>query len=110
MKILALLLMGLTLTSCGPPVLQVPIGQAALVYADAKTAYTVLALRLTDLCKAGKLGPADCAELDKQGTVAKMLDGDIRAGILAAQGQIDWDKVMQLLQVLAGLAVKLGGL
>ena len=114
---LALLLIGAGCTSTQqggfittPPVLQVPLAQAALVYAYAKTAYTVLSLRVGDLCKAGKLSPADCATLSTQDALAKQLDAEIRQEILAAKGELDWQKIMQVLQILAGLAVKVGGL
>ena len=106
----AALLCALLLTGCTAPVLQVPIGQAALVYADAKTLGAVMALRVGDLCKTHKLSAEDCAYMDKQDALAKALDADVRKGILEAKGQIDWEKVMQYLQILAGIAVKVGGL
>lgn len=108
-RVLAVAL-ALLLTGCTAPVLQVPIGQAALVYADAKTLGTVMALRVRDLCKAEKLSAEDCAYMDKQDALAKALDADVRKGILEAKGEIDWTKVMQYLQILAGIAVKVGGL
>lgn len=104
------LLFILLLSGCTAPVLQIPIGQAALVYADAKTLGTVMALRARDLCKTNKLSVEDCAYMDKQDALAQALDADVRKGILAANGVIDWEKVMQYLQLLAGIAVKVGGL
>lgn len=108
-RLLGLLVSLSLLTGCTAPVLQVPIGQAALVYADAKTLGAVMALRVGDLCSAGKLSADDCVYMDKQDALAKALDVDIRKGILEAKGEIDWNKVMQYLQILAGIAVKVGG-
>jgi len=110
MRLVALACALAILTGCTAPVVQVPIGQAALVYADAKTLGAVMALRVRDLCKAGKLSPEDCAYMATQDALAKQLDEDVRAGILGAKGEIDWTKVMQYLQILAGIAVKVGGL
>lgn len=106
-KLLAVVLL---LTGCTAPVLQIPVGQAALVYADAKTLGAVMALRVTDMCRAGKLSVEDCAYMDKQDALARALDNDVRKGILEAKGEIDWNKVMQYLQILAGIAMKVGGM
>jgi len=105
-----LLLAILLVTGCTAPVIQVPIGQAALVYADAKTAYTVLNLQIVAACKAEKIPPEACAEMMAQSRLVDVLDADVRKSILQAEGTIDWAKVMQILQVIAGLAVKVGGL
>lgn len=100
----------LTLTGCTAPVLQVPIGQAALVYADAKTAYTVLSMQVRQACATGKFKPDVCTSLDAQDQIVKVMDADVRKGIMEAKGQVDWEKVMAILQVIAGIAVKVGGL
>ncbi len=107
MRWLALVLL---LAGCSAPVLKIPIGQAALVYADARVAYRTLEIRVTDACKAGKLDKDTCAQLATEAEKAKMIDADVRKGIASAEGEIDWEKVMQYVQLIAGVALKAGGL
>ena len=112
--VLGSLALSAMVSGCGalmtPPVLQVPIGQAALVYADAKSAYVVLSLQVRQACERGAFKADVCADLKTQDEVIKVLDADVRKSILEAQGVIDWAKVMAILQAVAGLAVKAGGL
>jgi hypothetical protein len=104
------LVLSLLLSACTTPVLKIPIGQAALIYADWKANYIALNIRITDACKAGKLPAETCAYLQKEDEKAKMIDADIRKGIIQARGEVDWDKVIQYAEVIAGMAVKAGGL
>ena len=105
-----IVVLSLFLVACTAPVIKVPIGQAALVYADAQTAYVVLSMQVRQACAAGTFKPDVCAEAKTQDAVVRVLNDDVRKGILEAKGEIDWDKVMQMLQALSGLALKAGGL
>lgn len=105
------LALALLLTGCtSQAVLQVPMGQAALVYADGHAMRLLMVARATEWCKTGKVTEADCAFLQAKNEQAEAVDAEIRKGILAAEPQVDWEKVMQYLQILAGIAVKVGGL
>jgi len=111
--ILMLCIMPLILSGCGmfmtPPVVKIPIGAAAIGYGDFKYLQAVVTVRATDLCKANKLSESDCQWLKSEGEKIAMLDKDIRKSILDAKGEVDQEKIMQYLQILAGLAVKVGG-
>jgi uncharacterized lipoprotein YmbA len=100
----------LNLTACStvmtPPVVQVPLGQMALLYADGHSLYTLVELRATEFCKAGKIKPEDCAALAEQGKYAAKVDAEIRQSILSAKGEIDWTKVMELVGIMVGMAKK----
>ena len=106
----SLLLVVLAVAGCTLPVVKIPIGAAAVAYGDFKYLQAAVTLRATDMCKAGKLSPEDCAWLKAEAEKIEMLDKDIRKGMLAAKGEIDEEKVMQYLQILAGIAMKGGGL
>lgn len=108
LRILALVVFFVGCTS--QAVLQVPMGQAALVYADGHALHLLMVARITDWCKAGKVTEVDCTFLQAKNEQAVAIDQEIREGILSAEAQIDWKKVMQYLQILAGIAVKVGGL
>jgi hypothetical protein len=100
----------LAVAGCTLPVVKIPIGAAALAYGDFKYLQAVVTLRVTDLCTAKKLSDVDCVWLKAQGEKAELLDKDLRKAILDAKGEVDQEKVMQYLQILAGIAVKIGGL
>ena len=103
---LSLIALTLLLVGCAPPVIRTPYGQACLVYADATRTYSLLALRLADACAAKKIPADTCVYLKQQDEIAKLIDADIRNEILKAESEIDWAKVMQYLQLLAGVAIK----
>lgn len=102
---LALLLVG-----CTAPVVKIPIGQAALTYGDFKYVQAAITVRVTDMCVRKKLPETDCIWLKAEGEKLDMVDKQIRASVMDAKGEIDQEKVMQYLQILAGIAVKVGGL
>jgi hypothetical protein len=117
-SIIALLVIPLVslgiLTGCGafmtPPVVKIPMAQAALTWGDFQYLRGVATLRLTDMCAQKKLTEVDCTWLKAEKEKLDMVDREIRKSLIAAKGEVDQEKVMQYLQILAGIAVKVGGL
>ena len=105
-----ILLSLLVVTGCTAPVVKIPIGAAALTYGDFKYLQAVVTVRATDLCKGKKLSEADCVWLKAEGEKVDMLDAEIRKSVMDAKGEVDQEKVMMYLKILAGIAVKVGGL
>lgn len=91
-----------------PPVVQVPIGQAALVYADVHALHILSVSHVTDWCKGKKLSEANCTYLETKNEQANKVDAEIRKGILSAKGEIDWEKVMEYVEIITGILVKVG--
>jgi hypothetical protein len=100
----------LALCGCTAPVLQIPIGQAAVLYGDWKYLQGTLTVSLTVMCRDKQLTEAQCNWLKAESEKAIMVDKDIRKSLIDAKGEIDKEKVMEYLQILAGIAVKMGGL
>lgn len=110
MRRLLLCAVVLALTACTAPVVKIPIGQAALTYGDFKYLQGVMTLRITDMCVRKKLTEVDCVWLKAEGEKLDMVDKQIRASVMDAKGEVDQEKVVMYLQILAGIAVKVGGL
>lgn len=98
------------LAGCTAPVVRIPIGAAAVGYGDFKYLQAAVTLRAMDMCKAGKLSAEDCAWLKAEREKLEILDKDLRKSILSAKGEVDEEKIMLYLQILAGIAMKAGGI
>jgi len=109
-SLLGFLVVAIALVGCTAPVVKIPIGQAALTYGDFKYLQAAMTLRVTDMCVRKKLAETDCIWLKAEGEKLDMVDKQIRASVMDAKGEIDQEKVMQYLQILAGIAMKVGGL
>lgn len=110
MRRLILLVSALLALGCTAPVVKIPIGQAALTYGDFKYLQAAITVRVTDMCVRKKLTETDCVWLKAEGEKLDMVDKQIRASVMDAKGEIDQEKVMQYLQILAGIALKVGGI
>jgi hypothetical protein len=107
---LSLIVVVVAMLGCTAPVVKIPIGQAALTYGDFKYLQAALTLRIGDMCTRKKLSEVDCVWMQGEREKLDMVDKQIRASVMDAKGEIDQEKVMQYLQILAGIAMKVGGL
>lgn len=74
-------------------------------YARARVLYQQLASRIDMLCQADKLAPDTCAKATDIDQQAKTLDSEIRAKIDTPEAEVDWERVMKLLELTLGLVL-----
>ena len=84
-----------------------PHGQFALAYADTRSAYLVLAARVRDACLAKHLTEETCQTAVALHREFQRLDQDIRKTIADPRREPDWERLAEVLGVVAGLAVKI---
>ena len=110
MGLTSLLIASLLLAGCAPftrPASTLSVERQKFInaYARARVLYQHLAGRIDALCQADKLSRETCvkaAGIDQQ---ARMLDAEIRAKIETPESEVDWEKVMRLLELALGLIV-----
>ena len=74
-------------------------------YARAQILYGTVASRMTDLCRDGKIEREECARMAAVHEQAKALDAEIRAKLGVPESEMDWVRVMKLLELALSLAL-----
>lgn len=74
-------------------------------YARAQILYATVAGRMTRLCAAGQIERQECARMAAIHEQAKALDAEIRAKLAVPESEVQWDRIMQLLELALALAL-----
>ena len=74
-------------------------------YARAQVLYAGIAQRMTRLCAAGTIDRQECARMAAVHEEAKKLDAEIRAKVTVPESEVDWPRVMKLLELALELAL-----
>lgn len=74
-------------------------------YARARVLYQHLASRMEALCQSQKLAQETCAKAEAINQQAKMLDAEIRAQLDVPESEVDWERIMRLLELAVGFVL-----
>ena len=74
-------------------------------YARASILYAQVAQRMTAFCAAGQIDRQECARMATVHEQAKALDAEIRAKLAVPESDVDWSRVMRLLELALDLAL-----
>ena len=74
-------------------------------YARARVLYQHLHARIEALCQVDRLNRETCAKAAAIDQQARALDAEIRAKIDTPESEVDWPRVMQLLEFALGLVL-----
>lgn len=74
-------------------------------YARATVLYAKAAERMAALCRADTLDRQECARMAAIHEQAKALDAEVRAKIAVPESEVDWARVMRLLELALELAI-----
>lgn len=74
-------------------------------YARANVLYATVAEKMTQLCAAGTIDRQECARMAAVHERAKALDAEIRAKLAVPESEVQWDRVMKLLELAVDLAL-----
>ena len=110
MRRTALALALLVLVGCGiftkpAETISVERQQFLNAYARAQVLYANVAERMTRLCVAGRIEREECARMAAVHEQAKALDAEIRAKLAVPESEVDWVRVMKLLELALSLAL-----
>ena len=105
-----LLLASLLLVGCAPfvrPATNIQFERQKFVnaYARARVLYATVAERMTRMCAQGKIEREECARMASVHEQAKRLDTEIQAKLDTPESEIDWPRVMKLLELALDLAL-----
>lgn len=100
-------LLGLVVLVAGcASTIQIDRGHFALAYADLKAHYEKAAMRVEQLCKAGKLEKDDCTKAAVIDRDVRKLEREVRRVIIEPSKQPDWEKIREYSELLLSLAAK----
>ena len=74
-------------------------------YARASVLYANVAERMTRFCAAGTIDRQECARMAAVHEQAKALDAEIRAKLAVPESEVDWARIMRLLELALELAL-----
>ena len=74
-------------------------------YARARVTYQHLHARIDALCQVDRLTKDICAKAAAIDHQAKALDAEIQAKLTTPESEVDWDRVMRLLELALGLVL-----
>ena len=75
------------------------------MYARARVLYATVAERMTHLCAQGKVDREECARMASVHEQAKALDAEIQAKLAVPESEVDWSRIMRLLELALDLAL-----
>ena len=74
-------------------------------YARARVLYATVAERMTRLCAQQRIELAECARMASVHEQAKALDAEIQAKLAVPESEVDWGRIMRLLELALELAL-----
>ena len=74
-------------------------------YGRAQVLYAAVAQRMTAFCAEGRIDRQECARMAVVHEQAKALDAEIRAKLAVPESEVDWVRVMKLLELALDLAL-----
>lgn len=98
----------LALTGCGTPQVSMPIGTAAVMYANARADYAVAKLIVTQACASGALDASTCQTAKEVDIKAVVYRDAVERALMDPSREIDWAQVMAYSETVVGLLLKLG--
>lgn len=107
-KILVLAFVFLALSACGAPVVEIPVGDGALAYADVKAMYAEAKAYLTISCGQKKIDVDTCRRFAQLDVQMGVVDAMVRQTIRDSRAPVDWGQVMAIMGQVVGIAVKSG--
>ena len=102
------LLANLLLAGCAlftQPATTISVERAKFInaYARARVLYATVAERMTRLCAQGQIEREECARMASVHEQAKALDAEIQAKLAVPESEVDWNRVMRLLELALSL-------
>ena len=110
MRGIALALVLALVTGCGfftkpAETISVERQQFLNAYARARVLYATVAERMTRLCAQERIAREECARMAVVHEQAKVLDSEIQAKLAVPESEVDWVRVMRLLELALSLAL-----
>lgn len=107
MKTLAGLFFTVLITGCAQTI-SINQRQAFMLYADGRSHYAKLEIRVEQLCRNKTLSEADCNAAAQAHKEIIRLDREVRKMLLEAKQDPDWEKIGQYAEAVIGMAVRAG--
>ena len=108
--IVCLVTASLLLAGCAPlvrpaSIISVERQKFINAYSRARVLYGTVAERMTRMCAQGKIEREECARMASVHEQAKALDAEIQAKLDTPESEVDWPRVMKLLELALDLAL-----
>ncbi len=98
----------LSLVSCAGPEIRLPMGTVAVMYAKARSDYTLARLLVARACKVQRLDPDDCEAAAAMDVRARVYAEHIESALSHPETPIDWEQVLAYSGGVVDLLIKLG--
>jgi hypothetical protein len=108
MRVCGLILAVALLVGCGAPQITLPMGQAAIFYAQARADYATARVIITQGCSGGRIDKAACDALTVIDTRAQTLRQSVESSLANPSQPVDWAQVMSYAASVSEMLIKLG--
>ena len=95
-------------TGCGTPQVSMPVGTAAVMYANARADYAVAKVIITQACVNGSLDAYTCQAAKEIDVKAQVYRDAVERALMDPSRDIDWQQVMAYSETVVGLLLKIG--
>lgn len=106
--LLVAVLLAVVLVGCGTPQISIPMGQASIMWAQARSDYAIAKTIVAQGCTGGKIDKASCDALTAIDLRAQTVRQSVEASLANPTQPVDWGQVMSYTASVSEMLIRLG--